>query len=297
MSLEEPLAATELIHAGTHDLDRLSTDALVAMIVTENRAAQRAVEDACDMLARAVDIIVVSLRAGGRLHYIGAGSSGRLGVLDAAEMTPTFGTPPDFVRAHIAGGTAALTQAVEGAEDDAQAGARDVLGAVRAGDVMIGISASGGAPYVLAAMETARASQARTIAICNDANARLARVVDHAIVLETGPEVIAGSTRLKAGTAQKIALNAISTATMVRLGKVYENLMVDVVATNEKLRRRALRLVKRIAGVEDERARVLLEAASGNAKVAVVMEKRGVDAQTAHALLTDEGGFLRAFVG
>lgn len=297
MSEDEGLARTELIHPGTRGLDMLDTEALTATIVMENRAAQEAVAQVVPAIARAVDLIVACLRVGGSLHYVGAGTSGRLGVLDAAEMPPTFGTPPGLVCGHIAGGFAALTRAIEGAEDDTRAGEREMRETVSAGDVVVGLSASGMAPYVLAALETARALGARTIGLYNNPASAMLHVVDCAIVLETGPEVLAGSTRLKAGTAQKIVLNALSTATMIRLGKVYDNLMVDVVATNEKLHARALRLVKRLADVDDARARVLLEAAEGSVKVAIVMERREVDAQTARALLERERGFLRSVIG
>jgi N-acetylmuramic acid 6-phosphate etherase len=205
--------------------------------------------------------------------------------------------PPELVRGHIAGGIAALTRSVEGAEDDAPAGEREMRETVKAGDAVVGISASGGAPYVLAAMRAAREIGAFTIGVCNDARTELACVVDHAIVVETGPEVLAGSTRLKAGTAQKLVLNALSTATMIRLGKAYDNLMVDVVASNEKLRRRALRLVKLLTRTDEERASTLLDQAVGSVKVAVVIGRRGVNADEARALLEREKGFLRAIIG
>ena len=288
---------TEAIHPGTHGLDTLELTALTALIVEENHVALEAVRHAAGAIAQAVEAIVVRLRAGGTLHYVGAGTSGRLGVLDAAEIPPTFGTPPSLVRGHIAGGAAALIGAVEGAEDDAEAGAREMRASVRAGDAVVGISASGGAPYVIAALQTARALGALTVGLCNDARADLARIADHAIVVETGAEVLSGSTRLKAGTAQKLVLNALSTATMVRMGKVYDNLMVDVAATNEKLRRRALRLVQRITEVDEERARVLLEQSGGSVKVAAVIQRRGVSADEARALLEREKGFLRAVIG
>lgn len=291
------LALTERIHPGTRGLDTLDTAALVETILADNREALAAVERAGASIARAVDLIVERVRAGGSLHYIGAGTSGRLGILDAAEAPPTFGTPPELVQGHIAGGTLALTRAVEGVEDDAEAGEFEMRATVRKRDVVVGISASGGARYVLSAMHAARALGAATIGVCNDGNAELTRVVDQAIVAETGPEVLAGSTRLKAGTAQKLILNALSTATMVRLGKVYENLMVDVVAANEKLRRRALRLVKLLVPTEEEAARALLESAGGSVKVAVVMGRRSVDAEQARALLDRASGFLRGVIG
>lgn len=290
----ERLPATELANEATRGLDTLDTQRLVAAIVGDNAGALAAVQRANDAIARAVDAIVARLRAGGRLHYVGAGTSGRLGVLDASECPPTFGTPPELVQGHIAGGAPALVRAVEGAEDDAEAGASEMRAAVLASDVVVGISASGGAPYVVAALAAARALGAVTVGIANDPGAAFLREADYAIVLETGPEVLAGSTRLKAGTAQKLALNALSTAAMVRLGKTYDNLMVDVVASNEKLRRRALRLVTTLVPCEGEAAAELLRRAGGSVKVAVVAGRCGLDAESARRRLANAGGSLRA---
>jgi N-acetylmuramic acid 6-phosphate etherase len=227
------------------------------------------------------------------LHYAGAGTSGRLGMLDAAECPPTFGTSPELVAAHIAGGSEALIRAVEGAEDDGAAGESEARANVRAGDAVVGISASGGPAYVLAWMRVARECGALTVAITSDADSALAAAADLPIVLATGAEPLAGSTRMVAGTAQKMALNTLSTATMVRLGKVYDNLMVDVVATNSKLRARAIRLIATLVPTDETRARDLLAQAGGRVKLAVVMARRGVDAAQAHLLLEREGGFLR----
>ena len=249
MSVERELP-TEAVNAATRDLDALPTAQLVAVLAREQGAALGAVAQAEPAIARAVDAIATRLRAGGNLHYFGAGSSGRLGFLDASECPPTFGTPPSLVQAHIAGGADALVRAVEGAEDDAAAGAAEAEASLKPDDAVVGISASGQAPYVVAALRAARSLGALTIALTGDAASPLAAAVDQAIVLDTGAEPLAGSTRLKAGTAQKLVLNALSTATMVRLGRVYDNLMVDLVATNEKLRRRALRLVQSVAAVE-----------------------------------------------
>ncbi len=284
---------TEAVNAATHDLDALSTPELVGVLAREQAAACAAVEKVETDIARAVDAIAARLRAGGNLHYFGAGSSGRLAFLDAAECPPTFGTPPSLVQAHIAGGVEALVRAVEGAEDDAAAGAAEANAALKPGDAVAGISASGHAPYVVAALRAARSLGALTLALTGDAASPLAAAVDLAIVLDTGAEPLAGSTRLKAGTAQKLALNALSTATMVRLGRVYDNLMVDLVATNEKLRRRAQRLVQTVGAVEPSRARALLAAAGGNVKLAIVMARRDVEAREAGDLLERAGGFLR----
>jgi N-acetylmuramic acid 6-phosphate etherase len=294
--MSERLAATEAVNTATRDLDTLSSEALVALLARQQRTAFAALESALPALARAVDIVVKRLEAGGNLHYAGAGTSGRLGMLDAAECPPTFGTSPTLVRAHVAGGSEALVRAVEGAEDDARAGEAEAHREVRPGDAVVGVSASGGAPWVVAWVRAARDAGAATIAITSEGESALACAAETSIVLATGAEPIAGSTRLIAGTAQKLALNALSTAVMVRLGKVYDNLMVDVVATNAKLRARALRLVRALAGVDESTASKLLESAGGSVKVAVVMARRKVDAATARALLERERGRLRKLI-
>jgi N-acetylmuramic acid 6-phosphate etherase len=286
-----------MVDEATRGLDLLETDALVARLIERQRKAFDAVSAVAPALSIAVERIVTALRAGRTLHYVGAGTSGRLAMLDAAECPPTFGTSPDQVRAHIAGGNAALTRAVEGAEDDASAGEAEAGRAVRAGDVVIGLSASGGAPYVTAWLRAAREAAAYTIALSGSEDSALSRVAEQAIVLETGPEPLTGSTRLVAGTAQKLALNTLSTAAMVRLGKVYDNLMVDVVATNAKLHARAVRLVRALSPTEDdETARELLERAGGSVKRAIVMARLKVDAEVAASLLERETGLLRPLI-
>ena len=294
--MNDALPVTESVNEATHGLDTLATDALVALLAREQAIAADVVARATPSIALAVDAIVERLRAGGTLHYVGAGTSGRLAMLDAAECPPTFGTPPSLVVAHVAGGEPALVRAVEGAEDDAEAAIVEMRATVRAEDAVVGISASGGAPFVVAALREARLIGARAIALTSVAASALARAADLSIVVETGPEALAGSTRLKAGTAQKLVLNAISTATMVRMGRVYDNLMVDVVATNAKLQARAMRLVSSIAEVDATRARSLLADAAGSAKVAIAMHRRGVDAAEARALLDGAGGFLRPVI-
>jgi N-acetylmuramic acid 6-phosphate etherase len=231
------------------------------------------------------------------LFYLGAGTSGRLGVLDASEIPPTFSAPAELVQGLMAGGDRALRDAVEGAEDDAVQGAADILGcALRAGDVVVGISANGGAPYVRGALEAARASGCVTaIVTCNPLKPD-AFVPDHTILLSTGPELVAGSTRLKAGTATKLALNMLSTLTMVQLGKVHDNLMVDVRISNKKLRVRAERLVGRLTGLDAVASGALLDQAGGRVKVAAVMRAQGVDCGRAEALLAKSGGFLRPWL-
>ncbi len=269
-------------------LDLLATRDLVELLVRDQSEAVAVVRAQVATLTRVVEAIVDRIRRGGRVHYVGAGTSGRLGVLDASEMPPTFGTPVALVCAHIAGGDRALREAIEGAEDDAQAGAREMVEHVLPDDVVLGISASGGARYVIAALERARDLGALTVAISSSDASALVAAADLAIVLPTGAEVLSGSTRLKAGTAQKITLNTISTAVMVRLGKVHDNLMVDVVATNEKLRGRAARLVRDLTGAGDARVREALDAAGGSVKVAAVIIARGVDAAQARSLLQSE---------
>ncbi len=286
--MSEGLPPTEERLADSAGLDLLETRDLVELLVRDQGDAVAAVRAQSATLARVVDAVAERLRLGGRVHYVGAGTSGRLGVLDASEMPPTFGTPPELVCAHIAGGERALRHAVEGAEDDAEEGARAMEGHVAAGDVVVGISASGGARYVVAALERARSIGALTIAVTSSDASALVRAAVEAIVLPTGAEVLSGSTRLKAGTAQKIALNTLSTAIMVRMGKVHDNLMIDVVATNEKLRARAQRLVRTLTGADDEQVQAALESAGGSAKVAVVMLARRVDAEHARAMLRSE---------
>jgi N-acetylmuramic acid 6-phosphate etherase len=287
------LPPTEAENPQSAGLDLLTTPALVELLIADQRSAIDATLAQTQAIARAVDEIARRLSRGGRLHYVGAGSSGRIATLDASEMPPTFGTLPEMVHAHIAGGSTALTSAVEGAEDDASAGNVAMLGCVRPDDAVLGISASGAAAFVVAAITRARTIGAYTIALTVDAQSALAEAAELAIVLPTGAEALAGSTRLKAGTAQKVTLNTISTAVMVRLGKVYDNLMVDVVANNHKLRARARRLVVRLTGVNEERAEELLARAGGSVKIAVLMERRSLGATQARALLERNDGSLR----
>lgn len=290
------LPVTEGDHPGSGALDVLETTELVELLAVDHRAAVDAVVTQTAAIAIVVDAIAERLTHGGRLHYVGAGSSGRIATLDASEMPPTFGTPPDLVAAHIAGGERALRGPVEGAEDDAAAGDAAMREYVREDDAVVGISASGSAPYVVAAIERARAIGAYTVALTSIAESPLAHAADVAIVTPTGAEVLAGSTRLKAATAAKVTLNTISTAVMVRLGKVYGNLMVDVVAGNDKLRARASRLVQRLAKVDAARAEELLRLARGRVKVAVVMQRCDVDPLQAESLLIARDGRLRSLL-
>ena len=272
---------TERANPGTGNLDRLSAAQIARLM---NRADRRAV--------RAVDLIVRALSRRGRLIFVGAGTSGRLGVLEAAECPPTFDTPPSLVQAVIAGGRRAVFRSSEGAEDNAPDGARQIRRRVRPGDVVVGIAASGVTPFVRAALTEARRRGAATALVtCNpEVPARAARVV---IALAVGPEVLTGSTRLKAGTVTKLALNTLTTASFARLGKVYGNRMVDLRPRSAKLRARALGLVRRLGRVTPREAERLLKAAGGRAKVAIAMARLGVDAPEARRRLRAVAGSLR----
>ena len=280
------MRATERANPRTRGLDTLSSRRLVALIHREDARVPAAVARVAGATARAVDRIVARLRKGGRLYLVGAGTSGRLAALEAAECPPTFGTPPSLVRAVVAGGTRALTRSVEGAEDDAGAGRRSMR-PVRSVDAVVGISASGSAPFVVAAVAEARRRGAETVFIACVPSKGHARVN---IAPNVGPEVVAGSTRLKAGTATKLILNAITVSVMARLGKVHDNLMVDVRPTNAKLRARARRIVQALTGRDPEAA---LAAARGRVKTAVVMLRRGLGARDAERALAKHGGNLR----
>ena len=285
------LPATEAVDPATQTIDTLEPALLALTLVQAHERAVTAAIVAAPELGAAIEAVAAALRAGRSVYAIGAGTSGRLAVLDAAELPPTFGVAPDTVTAVIAGGEAALRRGIEGAEDDADAGAA-ALASARLGDVAIGISASGGAPFVVAALRAARAAGATTIAIVNGPGAPLLAEAALAIVLETAAEPIAGSTRLVAGTAQKIALNTISTGAMIRLGKTYRNRMVDLIVTNAKLRARAERLVAELGETPIEIAALTLDAAGGEVKTAIAMARCGFDAQEARAALAVSNGRL-----
>jgi len=277
------------------ELDAYPTAQLVQALVDDQQDALRAVQAAAPALARAVDAALPRLQAGGRLIYVGAGTSGRLGLLDGVELTPTFSWPPERARALLAGGPSALLRAVEGAEDNASQGAADLQQLQpTAHDVVIGLAASGATPYVLGALQAARAAGALTIGMANNPGAPLCAQAEIGVLLDSGPEIISGSTRLKAGTAQKIALNTLSSSLMVKLHKVHGNLMVDLQATNAKLRHRALTLTQRASGAAPEVAELALAQAGGQVKLAVLMLRRQLSAPAAQALLAQHGGHLRA---
>ncbi len=286
---------TESANPRTADIDTLPTLDMLTRINLEDAGVARAVAVALPQLAQAVDGIVARLRQGGRLVYVGAGTSGRLAQLDAAEMPPTFNTSPDLVVALLAGGDAAAGEAREAAEDDAEQGKRDVeLLNISAQDCVVGIAASGRTPYVLGALDEAWARGALTISIACNERAPIQAHADINIIAVVGPEVIAGSTRLKAGTAQKMILNMISTATMIQLGKTYGNLMVDVQATNEKLRVRARRIVETACDLSPEGAQSLLTSCGGEVKTALVSALASVPPEIARKRLLAVGGSVRA---
>ena len=299
-SLHDQLArlVTEQVNPATSDLDLLSAEEICRLINAEDHKVAPAVGAHLTTIATVVERMAAALRSGHRVFYVGAGTSGRLGVLDAAECPPTFGTDPEMIQGIIAGGPEALVRAVEGAEDDREAGARDLAErGVRAGDVVVALSASGRTPYCLGALEKARAEGATTVAVTCNPGSAMGRVADIAIEVVVGPEVLAGSTRMKAGTAQKMILNMLSTATMVRLGKCYGNLMVDVRPTNAKLVERARRIVMDVVGCGYDEACQLLQAANHEVKVAIVMGIAGLPAGEARERLRRHGGFVRKVLG
>ncbi len=285
---------TETPNPATEDLDQLAPLDLVTAFVVDQENAARAARAAAPQLATAVEAAVPRIERGGRLVYVGAGTSGRLGLLDSVELWPTFSWPKERAIALLAGGPSALHEAVEGAEDDREQGARDVDAVkVGASDVVILLAASGGTPYVLGALAAARRAGALTIGIANNPDAPVTKEAEIGITLDTGPEVISGSTRLKAGTAQKVTLNTLSSAIMVRLNKVYRNLMVDVKPTNAKLIRRTVALTVRATGADEATARRVLEACQFHVKVAIVAIARGVDVAVADELLATSKGSVR----
>jgi N-acetylmuramic acid 6-phosphate etherase len=296
MALEDHLL-TESRNWDSEEIDRLDARAIVVLMNREDEKVVAAVRAEADAIAQAIDLAADRFRRGGRLIYVGAGTSGRLGVLDAAECPPTFSTPPEMVVGLIAGGPTALTRAVEGAEDYRDHGARDLAAlGVRERDLVVGIATSGRTPYVLGAMEYARQVGAFTIGLACNRPSLLGGVVDLEIALLVGPEVIAGSTRLKAGTATKLVLNMISTGAMVRIGKTFGNRMIDLKPTNEKLRMRSRRILREIAGIDDARAVELLAQAGGRLKPALVCALADVSPSRAQELLDAHGGQVREAV-
>jgi N-acetylmuramic acid 6-phosphate etherase len=297
-SLLKESRRTEHRNPESRRLDRLSTEAILRLMNREDRKVAIAVGREIPSIRRAVDAIVDRMGNGGRLMYVGAGTSGRLAVLDAAECPPTFGVSRNLVQALIAGGRRALTGAVEGAEDSVGNGVRD-LRAKKVGrdDVVVGIAASGTTPYVLSALAFARKRGATTVAITSNRGTPIARLAQIVIATEVGPEIIAGSTRMKAGTSQKLVLNMLSTATFVRLGHVYENWMIDVALTNQKLRDRGLRILADASGKDLSSSRRALRQSGHSLRVALVMLKCGLNAKNARARLDLTKGNLRRALG
>jgi N-acetylmuramic acid 6-phosphate etherase len=285
--------ATERANPASLDLDRLSAREIARLMNEEDIRAVRAVGRVASKIAATVDLIVASLARGGRLFFVGAGTSGRLGVLEAAECPPTFGTPPRLVQAIVAGGRASVFRSREGAEDDGGAAAREVRRRVRRGDVVVGVSASGVTPFVRAALRQARRRGAITALVACNANPAVGAGARVVIDPRPGPEVLAGSTRLKAGTATKLVLNTLTTASMARLGRVYGNRMVDVQPRSRKLRDRAVRLVEELAKVSRPRAVQALAAARGRVRVAIVSARTGATPRAAARSLANAGGSLR----
>jgi N-acetylmuramic acid 6-phosphate etherase len=279
------------------DIDRRSSLEIVRIIQEQDALIPAAVAAEADRIAHAIDEITERLSHGGRLFYAGAGTSGRIAMLDASELPPTYGIGPDLVQVIMAGGERAYFEAAEGAEDDEDAAIEAVNEKVRGEDAIIGIAASGTTPFTIAAVRRANMLGALTVCITNVAGSPLAREVDIPIAVQTGPEVIMGSTRMKSGTAQKLVLNTISTGVMVRLGRVYSNLMIDMPATNEKLRNRAVRMVELAAGVTRPMAAQAIRDANGNVKLATIMAAKKIGTDEARHLLEQRGGNVREVLG
>lgn len=285
---------TEEINTQTMMIDECSTEQMLHLMNSEDAKVPLAVAAVIPQIVRAVDMIHLALRNGGRLLYIGAGSSGRIGVLDASECPPTFGIDAALVQGHIAGGDEALRMAIEGCEDDAEEGAALIKRCnVTSKDVVIGITASGSAQFVIAGLKRAKEIGAATVGVVNNNNSKLEQVCDVCIAPVVGPEVIMGSTRLKAGTAQKLVLNMLTTCVMVKLGKTYNNLMVDLRASNKKLHDRSIRIIQAATKADADTAKGYLERASNNCKLAIMMIKTGLDAERAEIALNQCDGSLK----
>ncbi|WP_264290090.1 N-acetylmuramic acid 6-phosphate etherase [Duffyella gerundensis] len=294
MKIDLSALTTEGRNAASTDIDRLSTLEMLTVINQEDKKVALAVEAILPAIARTVDAIVAAFAQGGRLIYCGAGTSGRLGILDASECPPTFGTPRSQVVGLIAGGHQAILQAVENAEDNQQQGAQDLIDiGFSRHDVLVGIAASGRTPYVLGALEHANATGAVTAALSCNPHSPMAQLAQIALTPVVGPEVITGSSRMKAGTAQKLVLNMLTTGAMIRSGKVYGNLMVDVEATNQKLVQRQIDIVMQASDCSADEARAALDACGGHCKTAILMRLADLNAAAAQALLAAHKGFIR----
>ena len=285
VDLVDLASPTEERNPASAELDALDARGMVDVILGEDATVAAAVQARAGEIAALVETCVEAIAAGGTVHYLGAGTSGRLAVLDAVELAPTFNADPSMVTAHLAGGDGAFLTAVEGAEDSREAGAELVRSRCRAGDVVIGLAASGRTPFVAGALEEARAAGMPTALISANPRAALAPLADHPILLDVGPEVVTGSTRMKAGTAQKLTLNALSTATMVRLGTTFGNLMIDVRPTNAKLVARTVRMLVQASGQSPQRAAEVLQAAEGSVRTALVALLSGAEVSAAREAL------------
>jgi N-acetylmuramic acid 6-phosphate etherase len=294
MQIDLSQMITEGRNPASQNIDELSTEAMLRVINDEDKKVALAVEVIVPQIAQVVDAITGAFSKGGRLIYCGAGTSGRLGILDASECPPTFGTPRSQVVGLIAGGHTAILQAVENAEDNVEQGAQDLKDIdFNANDVLVGIAASGRTPYVLGALAYAKQQGAFSAALTCNPNSPMSQAADVALTPVVGPEVVTGSSRMKAGTAQKLVLNMLTTGAMIRSGKVYGNLMVDVEATNQKLVQRQINIVKQATDCDDATAQQALNACHGHCKTAIVMVLAGLDASEAQALLKQNSGFIR----
>ncbi len=290
--------STERRNPRSVDIDLFGTERILRTINSEDAQVAAAVGVSISEIAKVVEAAVKSLQAGGRMIYVGAGTSGRLAVLDAAEIPATFSAPPGWVQAVLAGGAKAFNKAQEGSEDDDQKAAADLKSKrITHKDIVAGVSASGATPYTLAALDYAKSKGAVTVAIVCAPNSPMAKVADISVCINVGPEIITGSTRLKAGTAQKMVLNMISTATMIRLGMTHSNWMINVAMTNHKLRERGVHILQEILGIEKDEAARLAKAAGGKLKVAVAMGATGCDRKDAETRLDKAKGNLRAVLG
>lgn len=285
---------SEMINQDTLNIDECTTEEILTLINKEDHKVPGVVKQEIPSIAKAVDCIYHALKNGGRLIYLGAGTSGRLGVLDASECPPTYNTRPEMVQGYIAGGEEALRTAVEGSEDNAQLGIDQIMECqITPKDVVVGISASGSAEYVIGALTKANEIGAKTIGVVTNKNSKFEAITDICIAAETGPEVIAGSTRMKSGTAQKLILNMLTTATMIKLGKVYGNKMIDLKASNKKLIERATRIICMVTGIEEDRAKEYLERADNSTKIAIMMILSGYNVEEAKEALDACDGILK----
>lgn len=290
MTEDNPTNLTEMRNQHSDNLHQFSTLEIIQLMNQEDKKVPDIIEEALPRIKDATDIVVDALQRGGKLFYIGAGTSGRLGVLDASECPPTFGVSPDLVNGIIAGGEKAVRFPVENAEDNREEGKNEVDRYLSENDVLIGIASSGSTPFVLGAIERANEKNIPTIGISCNVGSELSQLAKYTIDLPVGPEVVTGSTRLKAGTAQKMVLNMISTASMIKLGKVYKNLMVNVQATNDKLRLRSLSIIQDITGVDQSMASEMIKSANGDTRAAILMILFSVELDTALSVLNQKHG-------